>query len=87
MAFLQAHTNGFDTLATQLTSFSLDEAEHICGVSQEDIQKAAAYIGQAKGYISMWAMGLNQSVVGVDKNLSLINLSLITGKIGKPGIV
>jgi ferredoxin-nitrate reductase len=30
-------------------------------------------------------MGLNQSAIGVDKNLSLINLHLITGKIGKAG--
>ena len=30
-------------------------------------------------------MGLNQSAVGVNKNLSLINLNLITGHIGKPG--
>src|SRR5699024_11498127 len=35
--------------------------------------------------ISMWTMGLNQSVIGVNKNLSLINLNLITGHIGKPG--
>jgi len=28
---------------------------------------------------------LNQSVIGVNKNLSLINLNLITGHIGKPG--
>jgi ferredoxin-nitrate reductase len=33
----------------------------------------------------MWTMGLNQSAIGVNKNLSLINLSLITGQIGKPG--
>jgi ferredoxin-nitrate reductase len=29
--------------------------------------------------------GLNQSSIGVNKNLSLINLNLITGHIGKPG--
>ena len=28
---------------------------------------------------------MNQSVIGVNKNLSLINLNLITGHIGKPG--
>src|SRR6185503_12816409 len=39
----------------------------------------------AKGFISMWTMGLNQSSIGVNKNLSLINLNLITGHIGKPG--
>jgi anaerobic selenocysteine-containing dehydrogenase len=30
-------------------------------------------------------MGLNQSVIGVNKNISLISLNLITGHIGKPG--
>jgi len=42
-------------------------------------------ISDAKGFISMWTMGLNQSVIGVDKNVSLLNLSLLTGQIGKPG--
>jgi ferredoxin-nitrate reductase len=32
-----------------------------------------------------WAMGLNQSMVGTDKNVALLNLSLITGQVGKPG--
>lgn len=30
-------------------------------------------------------MGLNQSVVGTNKNFALLNLSLITGQVGKPG--
>ena len=30
-------------------------------------------------------MGLNQSAIGVDKNTALLNLSLITGQVGKPG--
>ncbi len=30
-------------------------------------------------------MGLNQSAVGTDKNFALLNLSLITGQVGKPG--
>src|SRR5690606_24028114 len=30
-------------------------------------------------------VGLNQSVIGVNKNLALISLNLITGHIGKPG--
>ena len=33
----------------------------------------------------MWTMGLNQSVIGTDKNFALLNLSLITGQVGKPG--
>jgi ferredoxin-nitrate reductase len=49
------------------------------------IRQAAEWIGRSKGFLSLWTMGLNQSVIGVNKNLSLINLHLITGRIGKPG--
>src|SRR5919199_6586679 len=64
---------------------SISEAALICDVAEEDIRLAASYIGNAKGFITMWTMGLNQSAIGVNKNLSLISLNLITGQIGKPG--
>jgi len=83
--FIRQHTDGIEELQTQVVEQSIEEAAEICGVPADDIRLAAKYIGEAKGFISMWAMGLNQSVIGVKKNLSLINLSLITGKIGKPG--
>ncbi|MEL7585576.1 MAG: molybdopterin-dependent oxidoreductase [Prolixibacteraceae bacterium] len=83
--FVKNSTEGYQAYRQKVMELSLDESASICGLSKEEIVTAARYIGQAKGYISMWAMGLNQSVIGVNKNLSLINLSLITGKIGKPG--
>src|SRR5678809_93367 len=61
------------------------EAAIICGVPEQLIRETAAHIANAKGFVTMWTMGLNQSVIGVNKNLSLINLNLITGHIGKPG--
>ncbi len=83
--FIAAHTNGFDNYRTTVFERTLEEAAAICGLNVTDIHEAASYIGIAKGFITMWTMGLNQSVVGVNKNLSLINLNLITGNIGKPG--
>lgn len=85
MAFIEKYTEGYDKLSKQLSAISLENATEICDVPLDQIKLAAHYIGRSKGFISMWAMGLNQSVVGVEKNLSLLNLSLITGKIGKPG--
>src|SRR5690606_20047414 len=64
---------------------SITEAAAICDVPEEQIREAASLIGNANGLLTMWTMGLNQSVIGVNKNLSLINLNLITGRIGKPG--
>ncbi|WP_136481317.1 nitrate reductase [Cognatitamlana onchidii] len=83
--FIAKHTDGFKGYKELILSTSLREASKICGVEEDDIKKAAKYIGLSKGFISMWAMGLNQSVVGTDKNVSLLNLSLITGQVGKPG--
>ncbi|MVN21593.1 nitrate reductase [Mucilaginibacter arboris] len=83
--FIAKHTEGFEAYAESVFGKTISEAAEICGIKEVSIHLAAKYIGEAKGFISMWTMGLNQSAIGVNKNLSLINLNLITGKIGKPG--
>lgn len=83
--FIKHHSSGIDDFKTHVYQTSLREASKICGVELNDIKKAASYIAKATGFINMWAMGLNQSVIGVDKNIALVNLSLMTGHIGKPG--
>jgi ferredoxin-nitrate reductase len=84
-SFINDHTEGFAAYKESAFRHSIAEAARLCGVAEEKIREAAGYIGDAKGFISMWTMGLNQSVQGVDKILSLINLHLATGHIGKPG--
>ena len=83
--FINNHAEGFEKYSEVVFKLSLVEAARICGLSESDIRLAAKYIGEAKGFITMWTMGLNQSAIGVNKNLSLININLITGHIGKPG--
>ncbi len=83
--FIKQHTKGFEAYSKKIMQRTITEAAAICDVSESLILETAACIANAKGFITMWTMGLNQSVVGVNKNLSLINLNLITGHIGKPG--
>ncbi|HMO60589.1 MAG TPA: molybdopterin-dependent oxidoreductase [Ferruginibacter sp.] len=83
--FIKDHTNGFEEYRKSIFNKTIAQAAAICGIDEKDIREAATYIANAKGFITMWTMGLNQSVVGVNKNLSLINLNLVTGHIGKPG--
>jgi ferredoxin-nitrate reductase len=84
-AFLKNATTGFAELCTQVFKKSVGESASICGIDESDIRKTAAIIGSANAFLSMWTMGLNQSINGVQNNTSLINLHLITGQIGKPG--
>ncbi|MGI4866888.1 MAG: molybdopterin-dependent oxidoreductase [Janthinobacterium lividum] len=85
LPFIAQHVEGYDAYKQVVFERTLAESAQLCGVPEADIRLAASYIGAAQGFISMWTMGLNQSAVGVDKNLSLLNLSLITGQIGRPG--
>jgi len=84
-AFIADSTNGYEQYRSAVFQTTISKAAEICGVVEEEIRLAASFIGNAKGFLTMWTMGLNQSVVGTHKNLSLINLNLITGHIGKPG--
>lgn len=83
--FVASHVNGFEELKAVAFSMTVDEAADECDVPEEEIRQAAQWLGESKTFMAFWAMGLNQSSVGVDKNIALLNLSLITGQIGKPG--
>ncbi|MBO0947675.1 nitrate reductase [Fibrella forsythiae] len=84
-SFVADHTDGFTALRDVVRLRTVDEAADICGIDADAIRQTAAWISQSKGFLSLWTMGMNQSVVGVNKNLSLINLHLLTGRIGTPG--
>ncbi|KIC90721.1 nitrate reductase [Flavihumibacter solisilvae] len=84
-SFIENHSEGFEEYRENVFARTVEEAAAICGLGTDEIREAAAMIGKARSFLTMWTMGLNQSSVGVQKNLSLINLNLVTGQIGKPG--
>lgn len=84
MAYIQAHTNGFDALKDTVREYTPKMVADICGIKEADIITAAKWFGKGPS-LSMYCMGLNQSIHGTDKNAALINLHLATGQIGKLG--
>ena len=84
MAYINAHTNGFDALKDTVREYTPKMVADICGIKETDIIQAAKWFGKGPT-LSMYCMGLNQSIHGTDKNAALINLHLATGQIGKPG--
>ncbi len=84
MAYTNAHTNGFDALKDTVREYTPKMVADICGIKESDIITAAKWFGKGPS-LSMYCMGLNQSIHGTDKNAALINLHLATGQIGKLG--
>src|SRR5665647_2227603 len=84
MAYINAHTEGFEALKSTAREYTPKMVADICGIKEADIITAAKWFG-AGPTLSMYCQGLNQSTSGTDKNAALINLHLATGQIGKPG--
>lgn len=82
--FINAHTNGFDALKDTVREYTPKMVADICGIKEADIITAAKWFGKGPS-LSMYCMGLNQSIHGTEKNAALINLHLATGQIGKIG--
>jgi formate dehydrogenase alpha subunit len=83
--FIAHRTEGFDDYAESLEQFTPEWAEQISGVPADDIRRAARMYATAERAAFYWGMGISQSTHGTDNALSLANLALMTGHVGKPG--
>ena len=83
--YLRNHTSGWEEVAASLSGWSAEQAVEETGLDAREILEAARIIAHNGPMLTFWTMGANQSTSGVDKNFALINLSLATGNIGKPG--
>ncbi len=84
-AFVAAHTSGFAEYRDFLDGLVWEATVAASGVPESTIVAFADRVASARGWLTFYCMGLNQSTVGVWKNNSLINLHLLTGQIGRPG--
>ena len=83
--FIDQHVNGFAETAASVKEMTPARAAEITGLTDADIVQAARWYGKAPKAMILHARGIEHHAHGTDNVLSLINLSLATGKIGKPG--
>jgi ferredoxin-nitrate reductase len=84
--FIENHTQNFADYKDVIAHYSPELVTAKCGISLEDLETAASYWAKSNRTLSLWSMGLNQSSEGTAKICSLINLHLMMGQIGKPGM-
>ncbi len=83
--FIRDHTSGLESLAADLESTDWEAIEHACGVSRDDMRRAADIYIESKRTIACWAMGLTQQKHAVATIQTIVNLMLLRGNIGRPG--
>jgi len=83
--FIAARTEGFDELKRAVEPYTPELAEKITGVAADDIVRAARIYARAPAASIVYSMGITQHTTGTDNVLSLANLAMLTGNVGKPG--
>ncbi|MCW5847349.1 MAG: formate dehydrogenase subunit alpha [Anaerolineae bacterium] len=83
--FIAERTEGFNDYLESLESFTPEWAESVSGVPAESIREAARIYAGANRAAIYWGMGVSQSTHGTDNTLSLVNLALMCGHVGKAG--
>jgi formate dehydrogenase alpha subunit len=83
--FIQQRTENFEAFAASMEKFTPEFAEQISGVDRELIIEAARMYATARNGAIFWALGIPESTHGTANALSLINLALLTGHVGRKG--
>lgn len=85
--FIEKRTKNFDSAKETLMKddYDLKNVSKVTGVPEPDLATAAEWIAKSEPCALIYSMGITQHTVGVDNVLSVANLMMLTGNIGKPG--
>ena len=83
--FVDHATTRYEEFASHVESFTLEFAQEITGVPAEVIRQLAHDYAEAPTAQLCWTLGITEHANATDNVLSLINLSLLTGHIGRYG--
>ena len=85
MEFVERATTGFEEFRESIEPWTLEEAERVTGVPADAIRELAHAYGRAQNAQLCWTLGITEHHNAVDNVFALINLALLTGKVGKWG--
>ncbi|MFJ6854645.1 molybdopterin oxidoreductase family protein [Streptomyces sp. NPDC091271] len=84
-AFVDRATSGYEEYAALVEPWTLTAAEKVTGVPAEAIRDLAHAYATAERAQLCWTLGITEHHNGTDNVRALINLSLLTGHVGRYG--
>ena len=83
--FIDRATSGFEAYKAKVESYTLEYAERETGVPADLIRELAHAFAKADKAMICWTLGITEHHNAVDNVISLINLAVLTGHVGKYG--
>jgi predicted molibdopterin-dependent oxidoreductase YjgC len=83
--FIGRATSGYEAYAASVEEWTLDRGSEVTGVPADAIRELALAYAKADAAQLCWTLGITEHHNGVDNVLSLCNLALLTGQVGRYG--
>ncbi|MDP3014127.1 MAG: formate dehydrogenase subunit alpha, partial [Candidatus Subteraquimicrobiales bacterium] len=83
--FIENRTQGFEKLQDVVRDYSPESVEKITGIPAHLIEEAALMYGKTGNSSIVYCLGITEHTMGMDNVMSLANLAMLTGNIGKEG--
>jgi formate dehydrogenase major subunit len=84
-AFLGDRVDGWDAFREHIARFRPEDVADRSGVPPELVRRAARLYASETPSISFHGLGMTEHVQGTEGVMTLVNLALLTGNVGKPG--
>ena len=84
-AFIEERTEGFDAFAAMVESYTPERVAEICHIDPDDLVAAAELYGRADTAPIIYCLGVTEHSTGTEGVMSLSNIALVAGKLGRPG--
>jgi formate dehydrogenase major subunit len=84
-SFIANGTTGFDAYRAAVEPYTLEFGERTTGIPADVLREAAHAYAKAEKAMVCWTLGITEHHNAVDNVVALINLSLLTGHVGRWG--
>lgn len=81
--FIEQRTAGFENLRELLREYTPEYVSRVTGVPTEQLYQAAEIYGNSEKAQIFYTLGITEHTTGTDNVMSLANLAMLTGNIGK----
>jgi formate dehydrogenase alpha subunit len=82
--FIAGRTEGFEEFRKTVMEYPPERAARITGVSEKKIIEAARLYAGAKNAMIIYGLGMTEHITGSANVMSLGNLAMLTGNVGRP---
>jgi formate dehydrogenase alpha subunit len=83
--FINSRTEGYKEIAEIVEEYTPEKVAEICNINADDLKKAAVMYAKAKKAPIIYCLGVTEHSTGTEGVMSLSNVAMLVGKIGKSG--